>query len=259
LTSLTWAAYTEDNCLFDCRVTRSKSNCGCIPWYLAISAGADMKAPVCELSGQRCFTLSMGEHVNSTTGCSCQPLCSRFDYHAHLSWTYEQKIRHERYRWFKDNHKQRSNTKRGCKQRYDGLLVSLNCDDESPLWKQRLGEFFSDPLGWQKETAVVNVYFDSGKQLSTVKRPVTIATKASQLGGTLGLYTQFTGWSFITVLQVVILLLQGVAAMLFRKPELAHPHSTRKRGSSTKRGRRDIDEDDKANVIDNEVRRVSFR
>ncbi len=147
-----------------------------------------------------------------------------------LAATSAQKLRAQKYGWM--SLKPRQNPDMPCAERFEGRLVNVHCDPKSGLYKQRLGDFFapqkvnsstSSTSDWEYDTAVASVYFDRAKQLATIKQTVPLTTIMAQVGGTMGLYTQLTGWSFISLLHLVIIMVQAsfTCAIYSKKRKLA--------------------------------------
>lgn len=85
--------YSEENCIFECKFKRSRSTCGCTPWYIEI----DGTTPVCDLFGNKCFeqmSLKTNDELDfshpDSPACDCFPACRSLKYIADLQDT-EQK------------------------------------------------------------------------------------------------------------------------------------------------------------------------
>ncbi len=260
---LRWAEYTKSNCVLDCKLTRAAEECGCVPWYIRFrhpmlgKSGCEHSGHRCFIEQLLGFTSwdEDGERLpddvveqvhNSTHGdsgsnssdnssssmgvesrplCQCLPECDEFSYYSNLAFTSAQKIRHEKYGWLSPLPRQ--NSAQSCSKRFEGRLLEVNCDPASGLYKQRLGDFFapngSSTSDWERETTVVSVYFDRARQLATVKDGTPLSTVMSQVGGTMGLYTQLTGWSFITLLHLIIIMAQtGLACAVYSGKRKVH-------------------------------------
>ena len=75
--------YSQDNCLFECKLELSTAACGCTPWYIATNG----TKPICDLFGNKCF-----EHMSLKTNdeldfsrpdnppCGCFPACRSIKY-----------------------------------------------------------------------------------------------------------------------------------------------------------------------------------
>ncbi len=226
--SLKGVPYTRENCFFDCRMSLAAKRCACAPWYVMLkypSAGAT----ACELSGHLCFIRELlnitkimddDEHDVTVCGRECLPRCDDYEYFSQLAPKTIYRLRQSQSPWFRNAPPRQRGNPYSCSESFEGALVKLSCAPRSPLYKQRVGDFFRDKDKWERESAVVDVYFDSAKQLATVSDTMSLYEKLSQLGGTLGLFTQFTGWSFIILVNLTFLLVETLATVLWSKTKV---------------------------------------
>ena len=55
--------YTQNNCVFECKMERARAACGCVPWYIDL----DNATETCDLFGNKCFefmTLRANDHLD---------------------------------------------------------------------------------------------------------------------------------------------------------------------------------------------------
>ena len=179
--------YSKRQCKYQCRTILAFNACGCIPWDI-FRVGS---YPKCDIFGRTCFRNVMENITNTDVACKdCHNDCLylRYRYKVTKSAMYMQ----ENIKFLSD----------GC----NGMKALCNYVEDK---NHTLNDKYSpgeNEIPRLNRMIVVNIVFPTSEaDLTVMDVRYTLIDKITSLGGSFGLFTQFTGCSIIAVIHLIIL------------------------------------------------------
>ena len=204
--------YSQQNCKYECKAKTASGHCGCLPWDFYHLG----KFPECDVFGRTCFLnvmKNMTEYFDSPCENDCPDDCLYLRYmhklkekinFSHLSYKGHFK-RLEKVNAYSHEWKECTRSRKAL---CDYLLDKNNTFESELRPEINIEE-------QNKGLIIINIVFP----LPTVDVVVmdaryTLVDKISSLGGSFGLFTQFTGCSIIAMIHLTILTLKRFHALI---------------------------------------------
>ena len=185
--------YSKRQCKYKCRTLLAYNTCGCIPWDIFHHGSY----PECDIFGRTCF-MNVIENITLTKG-QCEDCHNDCQYLRYRYKVTENVI--------KDHVKFSSD---GC----SGIKALCNYleDKNHTLYNKYSSKRNSvDKRRRFKAMIAVNIVFPiSEVDLTVLDVRYTLIDKITSLGGSFGLFTQFTGCSIIAVIHLIILTIKQI-------------------------------------------------
>ena len=198
-------SYAKGHCKFQCRAMAAYNTCGCIPWDI-YHVGT---YPECDVFGRTCF-MNVMENITHTPGIceecfdDCQYLRYRFEMIDVVTDTIQgsdgEKMHVDLFHY------------QGCRGIKD-LCNYLN--DKNHTLNDKYFPGNADQEARLHGMIVVNIVFPQYEaDLTVMDVRYTLIDKIASLGGSFGLFTQFTGCSIIAIIHLTILTSKQMYALL---------------------------------------------
>ena len=193
--------YSKRHCKYTCRVKLAYAACLCIPWDIYHIGNY----PECDVFGRTCFKNTMENITQSNDLCDdCYDDCQYLKYRYKLTNIATDTIQHK-YGGKNDKLHVKFHHSYVCK----GMKALCHYleDKNNTLYDIYSPERHYYDLRKRFEgMIVVNIVFPTSEaDLTVMDVRYTLIDKITSLGGSFGLYTQFTGCSVIAVIHLVIL------------------------------------------------------
>ena len=207
--------YTKNNCKYECHVEKARNNCGCKPWDFLIQDKLDDKEEECDVFGRTCFfnTMQMLLQMPNTSCPQCQPECEYINYEKIVTGVQDLvsgyfsggKFFMEAFDYDSQTRKIKGNKafieflmdkndiilERGLKNAYDALTESNEYSDAMPRGKYR-------------DMIVLHLTYTQ-PQIDVINTKYSITDMIASFGGKFGIFAQVTGWSFLGILNFLLL------------------------------------------------------
>lgn len=198
--------YARDNCLFECQVNYAVKNCYCIPWDFSLNVTGRFEE--CDIFGRTCFMNALRKFVTiKENPCpQCVDACEFVRYP-------KTKITEKGNKFIFDFLDPLTNQ---CKLTKDfcEYFQDLNGTIEHKTWYQQLTNLTASSGKIERfllDHIVVHIIFTSGKmEMDVLDVRYTFYDRLSKLGGTLGLCSQITGASFLTMIHLFVLFIKAI-------------------------------------------------
>ena len=203
-------SYSKQNCKHQCRTLIAYKQCGCIPWDIYHFGNYNE----CDVFGRTCFMNAMKNITHAGDLChGCDDDCQYLRYRFKLKRT--EKIFTEGYEDGKyaafdpfDDNKECIGMNAICKYLQD---KNLTLDDKYYIKEKSVDDMVEKHNG----LIVVNIIFASSVvDLTVLDVRYTLIDKITSLGGSIGLFTQFTGCSIIAIIHLAILMIKSICMLI---------------------------------------------
>ena len=220
--------YAKQNCRFVCKVHKALENCGCIAWDFPINITEPIEE--CDVFGRTCFYNSMKEPIDDDRNqCQqCRDDCEFITYHKTHVTTKEKYLYNSIETQFYPNLQQVThvNSKEPCTPKYlCEYLIDVNNTIEALTWYEELEDTLDELDGRPKrsimskkrransflrEHIVVHIDFASSKvEMNVLDARWSFMDRIAKLGGTLGMCTQITGGTLLTIIHLLVLIIKA--------------------------------------------------
>lgn len=231
-----FSEYSQANCFYECRVATAGERCGCVPWdYLDPFLPPAAAAPVCDVFGATCFGIVLREVTKSIGACACKKDCVGVQYSKEILSVKDISLddgygyggsQSDSEKWFASYGAYQT----GELAEYLGDPNSSVGDPRYVTAARQIARDSPGATATQRFGDVVVVHFEFVSpeyEVLVTDARVTWMEKMADLGGTLGLLTQFTGCSLLTLIQLLLLLAK---ALHHTTADLLHRHKEARSG-----------------------------
>ena len=200
--------YSKRHCQYKCRTLLAYNVCGCIPWDI-FRVGS---YPECDVFGRTCFKNTLENITHSNDLCvHCYDDCQYLRYKYKLTKEVTDTIQEE---LFQDNYDKLHVKFSSFYGKCSGMKALCHYleDKNHTLHDKYSPERDSEDLQNKFEgMIIVNIVFPTSKaDLTVLDVRYTLIDKITSLGGSFGLFTQFTGCSIIAVIHLIILTIKQI-------------------------------------------------
>ena len=202
--------YTESNCKYECHVTIAKQNCGCVPWDFM--AKATHLGDECDVFGRTCFFKEIKEiALNPEDVCPhCKEACDKTEF-------VKKVVKSGPAQKYLINILANKTFIGSDIANFGSTIINHNSIDEKHL--------LDDEPNLYENLIVVHLRFLTS-EIESVDLAYSIWDKFANLGGNFGIFVEITGFSFLGILNIVILLLKLACTRVLSKCKRknAKPH-----------------------------------
>ena len=201
--------YNLPNCIYECKTNHAVSICKCCPWDFPLCY---KKSSECDVFGRTCFNNFMYNMMHDLEELCpyCRPTCEEIDYDRTIED--KQLIISSSNTWYTES-KYFSPYGDACTRKdFCDFILDRNNTIEPLTWYEILSNKSSllkkdRGIAVAKDMIIVNIEFDS-PHLETIilDTRYSMIDRIAGLGGSLGIFGQITGASFITLVHLSILI-----------------------------------------------------
>ena len=207
--------YTESNCKYECHVAIAKQNCGCIPWDFM--AKATHLGDECDVFGRTCFFKEIKDiALNPQDICPhCKEACDKTEF-------VKKEVKSGTANKYLINILANKTFVGPDIVNFGSTIINHNSIDEK--------HSLDDEPYLDGDLIVVHLRFLT-PEIESIDLSYSIWDKFANLGGNFGIFVEITGFSFLGILNIVVLILKlactRVLSKCKRKKDKTHPQPSK--------------------------------